>query len=309
MKRLPPLKSLRAFEAAARHLSLSKAAEELFVTPGAISQQVKLLEQFLSVQLFERRHRQIVLTDAGKMLHPGISAAFDQILVSLSTVEKFDQSRPLTVSSAPSFASKWLVPRLHRFNRKHQDIDVRFDTSTDLVDLIHGDIEVGIRFGSGKYPDLVADFLMCQEVYPVCSPDMIDPAHPLKTPADLVHYPLLHYDYPQNDTSWPDWQMWLAAAGVNNVPFNRGPRFVQVDMLMAATTNGHGVALAGSVSAEDDIRSGRLIKVFNLTFPLSFSYYIVCHESRLADPRVKAFRQWLLDDISDEHKRTSGRTD
>jgi LysR family glycine cleavage system transcriptional activator len=300
---LPPLKALRAFEAAGRHLSLSKAADELFVSPGAISQQIKLLEQYLSTRLFERQHRKVTLTAAGEKLLPGVSTAFDQIMVSVAGVKQLEQNRPLTVSVAPSFASRWLVPRLRDFNQKHPDIDVRIDTSTALADLAHSDIDAGIRFGSGHYPGLNIDFLICQEVFPVCSPALLDARHPLITPSDLGHYQLLHYEFPFEDSSWPDWQMWLAAAGMDDLDFSRGLRFLEVNLLIDAAIQGQGVALAGSISVNDAIDAGHLIKPFDLTIPQDFAYYFVTHPTKAPEPKVQAFREWILEQISSSSAR------
>lgn len=300
-KKLPPLKALRAFEASARHLSLSKAADELFVSAGAVSQQVKLLEDFLGQALFERRHRQIVLTDAGKRLIPGVTAAFDQIMLSVDKVIENQTDKPLTISAAPSFAARWLVPRLLGFSKKHPDIDVRIDTSSALSDLVHSDIDVGIRFGSGQYPGLHTDFLSCQEVFPVCAPKLIRQGAPLKQPEDLRHYQLLHYDYAQPVTSWPDWHMWMAAAGVDNVDTQRGLRFLEVNLLIDATIQGQGVALAGSISVESALETGELIRPFEMSIPLDFAYYFVAHESKIDQPAIAAFRQWLLDEIGTDH--------
>ena len=272
-KKLPPLKALRAFEASARHLSLSKAADELFVSAGAVSQQVKLLEDFLGQSLFVRGHRQITLTEAGKQLIPGVTAAFDQIMLSVDKVVGNQRQKPLTISAAPSFAARWLVPRLLGFSQKHPDIDVRIDTSSTLSDLVHSDIDVGIRFGSGQYPGLHTDFLSCQEVFPVCSPKMIREDAPLECPDDLRHYQLLHYDYAQPVTSWPDWHMWMAAAGVDHVDTQRGLRFVEVNLLIDATIQGQGVALAGSISVESALETGELIRPFEMAIPLDLHRY------------------------------------
>jgi LysR family glycine cleavage system transcriptional activator len=296
-RQLPPLKALRAFEAAGRHLSLSKAAQELHVSAGAVSQQVKLLETFVATRLFERQHRQIVLTESGHKLLPGITAALDQILHTVNSVKQESRDRPLTVSAAPSFAARWLVPRLQDFNQKHPDIDVRIDTSTDLVDLVHSDIDIGIRFGSGHYPGLRKDFLTCQEVLPVCAPSLVESGLPLDHPNDLKHYQLLHYDQILESPEWPDWQMWLAAAGAKEVPFNRGPRFVEVNLLIDAAIQGQGIALAGSVSVNDAIQAGQLIKPFDVVFPLTFAFYFVTAKSRADESRITAFREWMLDAI------------
>lgn len=270
----------------------------MFVSPGAISQQIKLLEEFLSTRLFERRHRKVVLTAAGERLLPGLSAAFDQIMVSVSGVRQLERNRPLTVSVAPSFASRWLVPRLRDFNQKYPDFDVRIDTSTTLVDLAHSDIDAGIRFGTGDYPGLITDFLICQEVFPVCAPAILESGHPLNSPEDLSHYQLLHYEFPFGDSSWPDWQMWLAAAGVNKIDFSRGPRFLEVNLLVDAAIQGQGVALAGSISVNDAINAGHLIKPFDLTIPQDFAYYFVTHQTKAAEPKVEAFRHWILAQIN-----------
>ena len=297
INRPPPLKALRAFEAAARHLSLSKAADELFVSAGAVSQQVKLLEGYLSTPLFERQHRQITLTDAGNALFPGITAAFDQINQTVNRVIKLDQNKPLTVSAAPSIAGKWLVPRLQAFYELHPEIDVRIDTSTFLSDLAHSDIDVGIRFGSGNYPGLRTDFLTCVEVLPVCAPSMIKPEHPLHHPDDLRHYQLLHYDYPEEVTNWPDWEMWLAAAGSRGVDFSRGLRFRENNLVMDAALRGQGVALTSHLSAQDALDDGSLIKPFDLAIPQDFAYYLVSLASTADEPRISAFRTWLLEEI------------
>jgi len=299
-KKLPPLKALRAFEASARHGSLTKAAEELFVSAGAVSQQVKLLEEFIDQPLFERRHRQIVLTETGKLLMPGVSAAFDQIQLSVDKVMKHEQTKPLTISAAPAFAGRWLVPRLQRFNQQYPEIDVRIDTSTGLSDLVHSDIDVGIRFGSGKYPGLKADFLSCQEVFPVCAPSLIKPESPLENPDDLRHYQLLHYDVPPRDYSWPDWQMWLAAVGSHGVEFHRGLRFLEFNLLIDATIQGQGIALAGSLSVESALASGDLIRPFEMGIPLDLAYYFVAHESKINQPAIASFRKWLLEEIGSD---------
>lgn len=299
IKRQPPLKALRAFEAAARHLSLSKAADELFVSAGAISQQVKLLEEFMSTRLFDRQRRQIALTEAGKALVPGITAAFEQINQTVDRVIDMDRNKPLTVSAAPSIAGRWLVPRLQAFHELCPDIDVRIDTSTGLSDLAHSDIDVGIRFGAGKYPGLRTDFLTCVEVLPVCAPSLIRPEHPLEHPDDLCHYQLLHYDYPEEVTNWPDWQMWLAAAGAHAVDYSRGLRFRENNLLLDSALRGQGVALTSNLSARDALQDGTLIAPFDLAIPQEFAYYLVSLESTAEERRIAAFREWILGEIVD----------
>jgi LysR family glycine cleavage system transcriptional activator len=303
--KLPPLKALRAFESAARHLSFSRAAEELFVTPGAVSQQVRLLEDFLGKQLFKRMHRRILLTDEGQCLLPGIQDGFSRFGDALEDVKSMDSSRPVTISAAPSFASKWLVPRLRHLREMHPEIEIRIDTSIEVVDLARSDIDIGIRFGGGNYPGLQVDLLIREEIYPVCSPGLIGD-HPLNHPSDLEHYELLHYGPGTFDMGpgWADWQMWLMASGATNVDFTRGMIFDRQEMLIQATLDLQGVALVGSVSVTDDIESGRLIKPFELTFPLDFAYYFVTTPSKAQWPKIAAIREWILKEakISDEHR-------
>ena len=199
MNRLPPLKSLQAFEAAGRHLSFTEAAQELNVTPGAISQQIRLLEEFLEIKLFKRMNRVIVLTDAGQLFLPTISAGFEQFSEAVSLLQRTRSDGPLTITSAPSFVSKWLIPRLARFKALHPHIDVRIDTSHRLVDFKHEDIDVGIRFGNGVYPELDTVFLFSFDLIPVCSPELMSQGNGLKKISDLKNFTLLHSNYDELD--------------------------------------------------------------------------------------------------------------
>ena len=298
MRKLPPLNALRAFEAAGRHLSLTRAADELHVTTGAVSQQIKTLEEYLGVALFRRLNRRLLLTDAGQICLPQLSEGLDQLMAAVESVQEKDSRTPLTVSVAPSFGSKWLVPRLGRFQNEFPDVDIRIDASAQLVDLKHDDIDIGIRFGRGKYPGMQIDCLFTQEVLPVCSPTLLKGEHPLLKLEDLHWHALLHNDTPVPDPTWPDWQMWLTAAGVKDVDPHRGLRFIQQDLLAQAVLEGQGVALLGSITVADDLASGRLIMPFDLSFPTSFSYYVVITEAKAKRPRVNAFRKWLLKEAS-----------
>ena len=292
--KFPPLKALRAFESAARHLSITEAANELFVTPGAISQQIKVLEEFLDITLFKRLHRQILLTDAGQCLLPGIQNGLEIMADSINSIHSLSLNRPITITTPPSFASKWLVPRLHRFRQRHPNIDVRIETSIDVIDIVHSDIDIAIRYGSGDYPGLSAELLMHQEVFPVCSPDLIKDDHPMKQPSDLKHYELLKFDDGFMDLDWPDWEMWLRAADAEDVDTQKGLAFNQHELLIQAAIEGHGVALVGSVAARDDLKKGLLIKPFELTFPLRFAYYFVTSPSKASWPGVNAVRDWIM---------------
>lgn len=301
-RRLPPLNGLRAFEAAARHLSFSKAAEELHVTPAAISHQIKGLESYLGVALFRRLNKALMLTEAGQAALPSLHEGFDQLGRAVDAVLAWDTRRPLTVSTAPSFGAKWLVPRLAGFRRAYPGIEVRVDASADLVDFTREDVDLAIRYGAGRYPGLIAERLLVEEVFPVCSPRLLEGPAPLRVPADLRHHTLLHVEWQQQPEMWPDWSMWLRAAGVEEVDPTRGPRFSMSTMAAQAAIEGHGVALGSSVLLRDDLDAGRLVKPFELGFPVEFAYYLVYPESNAERPKVIAFRQWLLAEVGiEEH--------
>lgn len=294
--RLPPLNSLRAFERAARHLSFSKAADELNVTPGAISQQIKTLEEFLEVKLFKRVNRTIVLTEAGQVSLPLISEGFSSLAAAIQAVRQLSHDGPLTISSAPTFVSKWLIPRLCKFHAMHPDIDVRIDASTRLVDFMHDDIDVGIRFGTGEFEGLESIYLYSFDLIPVCSPALINEGKGLHQLSDIRHQTLLHSEFDEFDPSWPDWTMWLATANVEGVDATHGIFFNQNEMMMEAALEGQGIALVSSVAAESDIEAGRLMQPFETRLPVRLSYHFVTSKQKSASKKVVAFRQWLLDE-------------
>src|SRR5258708_30348102 len=210
---LPPLSALRAFEAAARLQSFSKAAGELNVTPAAISHQVHALEAGVGVSLFSRRNRAVELTASARVLLPGLSEAFTGIQTSVRRLRSHNDTGTLTVTASPSFAGKWLVQRLHRFQEHHPDIDVRISATDAVVDLTRGDFDIAIRYGTGRYPGLVVELLLKNEVCPACSPELLRHGPPLETPADLRHHALLHDQAVDRDPLVPTWSMWLKAAG------------------------------------------------------------------------------------------------
>lgn len=293
-RRLPPLNALRAFEAAGRHLSLSRAAEELHVTPAAISHQVKALEQALGARLFRRVSRGLALSATGQALLPALSEGFDRLLEGIDEVRRADEQRPLTVSVAPSFGAKWLVPRLERLREAHPDLDVRIDANARVVDLEREDIDVALRYGPGDYPGLHVERLLSDEVVPVCAPQLVQGEHPLRAPADLAHHVLLHHEQPMGDLGYPDWRMWLLAAGVQGVDASRGPRFTLASMALQAAQDAQGVALIGRALVDRDVAAGRLVQPFQgLGLPLRFAYWIVSPARNAEHPRVKAFREWL----------------
>jgi LysR family transcriptional regulator, glycine cleavage system transcriptional activator len=292
-RRLPPLNSLRAFEAAARHLSFTRAAEELHVTPAAISHQIKALEDHLGVKLFRRLSRAVLLTEAGQACVAGLSDAFDRMAVALERLRAQECTGSLTVSTSPALAAKWLVPRLERFQQLHPEIDVRVSAAMRLVDFAREDVDVAIRYGRGSYPGLLAELLLTNEVVPVCAPALLEGACPLRTPQDLRHHALLHDDTSTSDGAYPNWPMWLRAAGLEDIDPSRGPRFDYPGLVLDAAAAGRGVALALSTVAAADLAAGRLVTPFAVAAPTPFAYYIVCPEATAERPKVAAFRHWL----------------
>ncbi|MBI1364393.1 MAG: transcriptional regulator GcvA [Alphaproteobacteria bacterium] len=293
MKRLPPLNSLRVFEAAARHLSFTKAADELHVTPGAVSQQIKALEDFIGAPVFRRQKRSLLLTDEAQASLPVLREGFERLAEAARLLSARHDSGKLTVSVAPSLAAKWLVPRLDRFREAHPEIDVWVSACMDIVDFAVDDVDLAIRYGPGGYRGLVVEHLMSEMIVPVCSPRLMLGEHPLRTPGDLAHHVLLHDGSPDKDESCPTWPMWLKAAGVTGVDGARGPKFNQSSLVIEAAVAGKGVALAKSQLALADLEAARLVIPFDMSSPSAFAYYIVHPETRAASPAVKAFKEWL----------------
>ena len=292
---LPPLNALRAFESAGRHLSFTKAAAELNVTPAAVSHQVKALEELLGVPLFRRLTRALRLTDAGRAALPTLSQGFDTLAQGVEQVRAHSESGVLTVSVSPSFGAMWLVPRLERFRIRHPDIEIRIDGTDRLVDPGRGDADVALRYGPGGYKGVRVDRLFGQVNTPVCSPALLRGEHPLRRPDDLRHHTLLHIDWKDAEASW---RMWLLAAGLHDIDPTRGPRFSMENMAVQAALDGQGVALIGDMLAADDLVAGRLVRPFDpsLSTPLSFSYYLLSAKDGAEQPKVTAFREWLLEE-------------
>lgn len=290
---MPPLSALRAFEAAARLKSFSRAADELNVTPAAISHQISALEQDLGVRLFNRLNRAIELTPSARVLLPGLSEAFAGIQASVRRLRAHNDTGTLTVTASPSFAAKWLVLRLHRFQAQSPDIDVRISTSDEVVDLTKGDFDLAIRYGTGRYPGLTVELLMRNEVFPACSPRLLEEGPPLRTPDDLRHHALIHDQAIDRDPLVPTWPMWLKAAGVQDMAATAALSFSGIHLALDAAIAGHGVVLAYSTIAAADLAAGRLVRLFSLSLPDLFSYYIVTAPGALDRAKVKAFRNWL----------------
>ncbi len=291
---LPSLNALRAFEAAGRHLSFTRAAQELHVTPAAVGQQVRALESTLDTRLLQRVNRTLVLTEAGHALLPGLGDAFQRLHQVVQDFRRRDLERPLTVTVPPSFAATWLVPRLTAFRRHCPDIEVRIDASNRLVDLLTEDVDIGIRYGAGQYPGLHAERLLHEEAFPVCSPALLEGEHPLRTPEDLRYHELLHVDDAVSTDFWPNWEVWLHCAGVGHLAGRKGLQFSDTGMALQMAVKGRGVALGSRVLASGDLAAGRLVRPFDLGMSMDFAYWLVCPLAVTDTPRVLAFREWVM---------------
>ncbi len=288
--RLPSLNGLRAFEAAARHLSFTNAATELNVTQTAISHQIRRLEQELGIRLFVRQNRSLVLTPEARDYLPGVRAAFNDLRLATDRLLRKDNDHVLTISTLASMAAKWLLPRLSAFQEAHPGIDVRITTSSALVDFKGGDVDAAIRYGRGRWPGLRADWLTADELFPVCSPALLGGNQPLKCPEDLAHYTLLHSSGSYDD----DWRLWLTAAGLPiNISEQPGLTFDLILMTVQAAIDGIGVAMGRTSYVEADIAKGRLVVPFKITLPTDAGFYLVSPEARADPPKLAAFRQWL----------------
>jgi len=293
-RRLPPLNALRAFEAAARHMNFTRAADELSVTPGAVSQQIQNLEDFIGVALFKRTPKGLLLTDAAQTALPALRDAFDKLGEAASQLTAPVDGRRVTVSAAPSFAAKWLMPRLGRFEDAHPEVDVWLSAGMELVDFSSGEIDVAIRYGSGRYPGLEVIRLMSETVTPVAAPALLA-ERPIETAEDLARHTLLHDGSPDADESCPDWIMWLKARGVRGVDGARGPRFNQSSLVIEAAVAGRGVALAKGALAQADIDAGRLMAPLtaSASTALDFAYYLVFPKAKGRLKQVRAFSAWV----------------
>jgi len=292
---LPPLSALRAFEAAARHLSLTRAAEELAVTPAALSHQVRGLEEFLGLKLFERRSRGIAMTDAGQALYPGLHGGFAQIRQAVDALERVNDDRVLVISAPPGFTAKWLAPRLYRFMVANTEIDARISASLAFANFTTDGVDVAIRnlrLGQHRDPDLVIDLIVELSLVPVCAPRLVEETG-LSAPQDLARLPLIHDDSLFGRAELPTWEDWFAAAGVTGVDVSRGLRFNSADHALDATVEGAGVLLAHNALAHDDIRTGRLVIPFDLALPTGRAFHFVCPRGSETRDKVAAFRAWL----------------
>jgi LysR family glycine cleavage system transcriptional activator len=289
--RLPSLNGLRAFEAAARHLSFTQAASELNVTQTAISHQIRRLEEELGIRLFIRKNRALALTPKARDYLPGVRAAFNDLRLATERLLRRDDDHVLTVSTLASLAAKWLLPRLSQFQEAHPRIDVRITTSTGLVDFRGGGVDAAIRYGRGHWAGLRADWLMADELFPVCSPKLLEGDKPLRRPEDLAHQTLLHSSGGYDD----DWRLWLTAAGLpTNISRQPGLTFDLILMTVQAAIDGIGIAMGRTSYVQDDIAKGRLVVPFHIALPADAGFYLVSPEAVADPPKLAAFRQWLL---------------
>jgi LysR family glycine cleavage system transcriptional activator len=297
LRRLPSLNALKAFEAAARHESFTKAADELSVTQGAVSHQVKALEAELGLKLFNRERQRLVITDAGRGYLEVVRDAFDRLAVGTERLRQVQTSGALTVTTSPNFAAKWLVHRLGRFVEAHPDIDLRVGASHRHIDFAREDIDMAIRHGDGEWPGLSVTRLCVEEVFPVCSPKLVRGRKALRTPADLGRHTLLHV----NDRR--DWGKWLDAAGVAATSSDRGPIFSQASMAIDAAVDAQGIALARTGLAAWDMRAGRLVRPVAFALKASYAYWIVCPKSTADLPKISTFRDWLLTEAAEDARQ------
>lgn len=290
--RLPSLNGLRAFEAAARHLSFTRAAAELNVTQTAVSHLIRRLEQQLGIRLFIRRNRALLLTAEAQAYLPAVRSAFDDLRRATEQLRRPEQGRVLTVTTLPSLAAKWLLPRLGDFQTRHPEIDLRLNASSQVMDLRREGIDVAVRYGHGVWPGHRADFLMTEDVFPVCSPKLLEAGPPLRKPADLARHTLLHVSsYREN------WRMWLTAAGLPTLQPAHEVTFDIVVLALQAAADGLGVALGRTRFVERDLAAGRLVKPFDIALPADAGFYFVTPIETAEQPKIRAFRDWLMEAV------------
>jgi LysR family glycine cleavage system transcriptional activator len=297
LRRLPPLNALRAFEAAARHESFTRAAEELCVTQGAVSHQVKALEAGLGIKLFNRERQRLIITEAGREYLTVLRDSFDRIAVGTERLIQRQSSGVLTVSTSPDFAAKWLVNRLGRFAEAHPGIDLRISATLHHVDFAREDVDLAVRHGDGSWPGLDVARLSTEQLFAVCSPKLLRGRQRIGKPADVLKFPLLHLD------DRKDWTRWLEAAGVATAELSHGPVLNRASMVIDAAVDGQGIALARTTLAAWDLINGRLVRPLPETLRLSKTYWIICPKATSALPKISTFRDWLLAEAAEDTAR------
>ena len=288
LRRLPPLNALKAFEAAARYESFTRAAEELCVTQGAVSHQVKALETELGIKLFNRERQRLIITEAGREYLLVLRDAFDRIAVGTDRLFQRQTSGVITVSTSPDFAAKWLVNRLGRFAEAHPGTDLRISATLHHVDFAREDVDLAVRHGNGNWPGLDVIRLSSEQLFVVCSPKLVAGRNRITKPSDVLKFPLLHLD----DSN--AWARWFAAAGLESAEHLHGPVLNRASMVIDAAIDGQGIALARTTLAATDLISGRLVRPFSEALRLDKTYWIVCPKATSGLPKIKAFRDWLL---------------
>jgi len=295
------LNAMRAFEASARHESFSAAASELNVTPAAVGQLVRSLEEWLGAPLFHRSpsgRARLVMTETAQRALPDIRAGFERLSLGLERLKDASANGVLTVTVSPAFAAKWLLPRIDRFQTAWPDTDVRLDTSLKLMDFVAQGIDIGVRYGAGVWPGLTAEKFMDEDIYPVCSPALLRQKR-LRTPADLAGQTLIHDLSVDARAGFATWGTWLEQADAVDVATKRGLRINNSAAVLQAAIDGHGIALARSIMARDDLAAGRLVRLFpKIALASRLAYYVVYRPECADLPRLVAFRDWLVSEAS-----------
>jgi LysR family transcriptional regulator, glycine cleavage system transcriptional activator len=302
-RRLPSLDLLKGFEAAARHLSFTRAAEELYLTQSALSRQVQALEEQLGLPLFERRHRQLLLTEAGQVLQAASKAVLEQLAQAVAAIRRDQATRPLTVSTNQPFASLWLIPRLARFRERHPGVDVYISADNRIVDLERERIDLAVRYCTEAIAPPGSVRLFGERLVPVCSRRLArDRSRPLKRPEDLARHVLLHIDDERGRFPWLNWSVWLAAIGVRELTPAGSLRFNHFHEVMQAAVDGQGVALGRVPLIDSLLKEGKLVAPFRNRYATTRAYFIVRAEHAAARPEARAFVDWLQEEAQEERE-------
>ena len=302
MRRLPPLNAVRAFEAAARRGNFNQAAEELSVTPSAISHQVRSLEDFFGTKLFRRSGRSVELTTKSRDFLRSVTQALDQINAAGQRMMRRPEGNLLNIFASPTFATGWLVPRISEFQVDHPELEIRMITGTGPADFLNSDIDLSIDYSPGDFPDGLSSLhLMTEHCVPVCSADYMRAHGPLTTPADIRNCTLLHV-LPRLG----QWRNWLNVAGVDGVDAERGPKFQTTPLSLEAARSGVGMAISNLEFVEDQLRQGFLVAPFQVEVPSHSGYYLVYPDEHADEPKIEVFRQWLLTKMAKEHPEKKG---
>jgi LysR family transcriptional regulator, glycine cleavage system transcriptional activator len=298
------LNALRAFEAAARHLSYVAAADELNVTPAAVGSLVRSLEAVVGIELFHRSQAgpaRLELTEAAQAVLPELQAGFDHLTVAFERLKASQGQITISLTVPPAFADKWLLPRVERFATNHPLYDLPIDTSGRLVDFASERVDVGIRYGAGRWPGLKSTFLLRDAFFPVCSPALLEGTHPLRGPEDLKHHNFIHDRSMAFESSFPTWRTWLQAAGFPDISCDRGLQINDSAATYQAAINGSGVALGRTTLVASDLAAGRLVRPFGEAVECELAYYLVHRPKADSDPGIAAFKNWVCAEAQADH--------